>query len=172
MKIGQNVSRIARRSLQGFTLIEAMISLLIISFLVVSLSAGIGYGFKTDQLVREDARATQILNEKIDKLRLCTWEQLRDRNYMADNFYCAFNPEDAELGDEGVTNLKGAGRWKRQDLNYEGKITLTNGPSDVVYGTNMMGVTVSLEWTSSTGLKRQRSMTTYVAKYGIQNYAL
>ncbi|MDB6032614.1 MAG: hypothetical protein JWM16_2952 [Verrucomicrobiales bacterium] len=157
---------------QGFTLVEALVSLVIISFLVVSLSAGIAYGFKNDQLVREDARATQLLNEKIDKLRLLTWDQINDNTVVPDKFYCAFNPEDATLGDEGVTSLKGAGKYKKAQLIYIGAISITNGPSDVVYGTNMVSLTVTVSWTSSTGMDRSRSMTTYVSKYGLQNYVL
>jgi type II secretory pathway pseudopilin PulG len=157
---------------QGFTLMEALMSLLIISFLVVSLSAGIGYGFKNEQLIREDARATQLLNEKVDKLRLMTWDQVNDKNILPDKFYCAFNPEDPDLGDEGVTSKVGFGRYHKMDLIYEGLVNLTNGPSDVVYGTNMLSVTITLNWTSSTGLSRTRSVTTFVSKFGIQNYVL
>lgn len=162
----------AGQAQEGFTLVEALVSVLLISFLVVSLSAGIAFGFKNDQLTREDARATQMLNEKIDKLRLLTWDQLNDKTITPDSFYCAFNPEDPTLGNEGVTNLKDFNNYTTNQLNYAGSILLTNGPSDVVYGTNMLSLTVTLRWTSSTGLSRTRSMTTYIAKYGIQNYVL
>jgi prepilin-type N-terminal cleavage/methylation domain-containing protein len=170
MKITLNERTKRNAGQQGFTLVEALVSLVIISFLVVSLSAGIAYGFRNDQLVREDARATQLLNEKIDKIRLLTWEQVNDNTVLPDTFYCAFNPEDATLGEEGVTSLKGAGRYKKADLIYVGNISISNGPSDVVYGTNMVTLTVKLTWTSSTSRSRTNSMSTYIAKYGLQNY--
>jgi prepilin-type N-terminal cleavage/methylation domain-containing protein len=172
MNIRSNETIKQSRGEQGFTLVEALVSLVILSFLVVSLSAGIAYGFKNDQLIREDARATQLLNEKIDKIRLLTWDQVNDNTFLADKFYCAFNPEAASMGDEGVTSLKGAGQYKNDQLIYTGKVSIDNGPSDVVYGTNMVSLTVTLTWVSSTGRSRTNSMSTYISKYGLQNYVL
>jgi type II secretory pathway pseudopilin PulG len=172
MNMKWNIRRHSRAHSNAFTLAEAVVAMAVVSLLFVSLFAGIGYAYKQAQLIREDARATQIINEKIDKLHLLNWDDLNDKNVTPDKFYCAFNPEDVDLGDEGVTNLKGSGKYKQDQLIYEGKIDINKGPTDSVYGTNMVTVKVKLNWTSSTGLARERSVTTFLAKFGMQAYAL
>src|SRR5579862_5240920 len=63
--------------LQGaFTLAEVMISVCILAVATVSLYAGFGTGFMLVDSARQELRATQILTQKAEAIRLCTWSSL------------------------------------------------------------------------------------------------
>src|SRR5947207_2759713 len=81
------------RAAQGFSLVEVLVAMLIIGVIVAGLYGTFAHGFRTAQLAREDLRATQILHEKLDKIRLMTWDQLTDSAIMPDRFVDSFNPE-------------------------------------------------------------------------------
>jgi prepilin-type N-terminal cleavage/methylation domain-containing protein len=159
------------KSQGGFTLVEALFAMVIVGIVFTALYSAMASSQNTAQLAREDSRATQILIEKMDKLRLLTWDQLNDNTVVPDKFWMSFDPEDSDFGGDGLTNLKGAGKYKKMELLYTGKITVANGPADVTYGTNMATVTIDLSWTSRTGMDRARSLTTYFAQNGEENYA-
>src|SRR5205809_6958304 len=54
----------------GHTLVEVMVALSVLGFMVVSLYAGFSYGFAVLRVARENMRATQILQERMEVLRL------------------------------------------------------------------------------------------------------
>src|SRR6185312_9071786 len=62
--------------LQAWSLAEVMVSVVIMAVVFVSLFVAFGYGFTVIRSTREDLRATQILTQKIEGIRLCTWAQL------------------------------------------------------------------------------------------------
>src|SRR2546422_288033 len=63
----------------GFTLIETVVGMGVIGVMVVSLYAALTSGVRTVQLAREDQRATQILVESMDQIRLFSWDQITKR---------------------------------------------------------------------------------------------
>ena len=163
------------RAAQGFSLVEVLVAMLIIGVIVAGLYGTFAHGFRTAQLAREDFRATQILHEKLDKIRLMTWDQLTDSAIMPDRFVDSFNPEDPELGASGLSSVHGwgsLGSVKGKNLVYAGIVTIQDGPADVTYGKYLKQVRIDLSWTSSTGLQRSRSIQTYSALYGSQHYDL
>src|SRR6185312_8339633 len=62
--------------LQAWSLAEVMVSVVIMAIVFVSLFVAFGYGFTVIRSTREDLHATQILTQKIEGIRLCTWSQL------------------------------------------------------------------------------------------------
>ena len=56
---------------RAYTLPELLVATFVLGVFVVSLYAGFGSGFGLLRLVREDARATEIIQQKIETLRLC-----------------------------------------------------------------------------------------------------
>src|SRR5205823_3241522 len=61
---------------RGYTLSEVLVSVFVLGILIVSLYAGFSSGFAMLQLSREESRATQILLQKMEVLRLCNWSEL------------------------------------------------------------------------------------------------
>lgn len=143
----------------AWTLAEVMVAVAVLAIVFVSLFAGFGFGFKIVKTTREDLRATQILTQKIESLRLCTYTQLT--NQCPKTFT------------ESYTSM-GSGSTA---VTYRGTIGLTantNLPS--AYRDQVRLITVTVTWTtSSSGASRSqvvhtRSMQTQSAYYGLQNY--
>ncbi len=60
----------------AFTLIEVMMGVALMGLLSASLYAGLSYGFAEISLSREEERATQILEERMEVVRLLNWDQV------------------------------------------------------------------------------------------------
>jgi type II secretory pathway pseudopilin PulG len=153
----------SQRTSAAHSLPEAIIAVLIVGTMLVSLYAGITSGFAVVQLARENLRATQIMLQRMESVRLYTWSQLQDtNNYLKPAFIEYFDPI-------GQTN-QGRG------VVYSGSVTLSaplNLPE--AYANDVRMVTVSLYWTNYNGdteIVRRRQLQTLVARHGIQNYIL
>lgn len=149
--------RAAWRDQQGFSLIEVMVSVGVIGLLVMSLYAGLSFGFAEIQVSREEARATQILSEKMEIVRLLSWDQLVNLpGYVPTNFtasYAVTNPTNSPAG----------------SLIYSGTVAVAGAPVSENYSNDLRMVQISLSW-HSLGRTHQRSMTTFTSRYGLQNY--
>lgn len=146
----------------AFTLIEVAISAAIVGLIIVALYSGLSSGFAIIHLARENLRANQIMVEKMETIRLYTWEQINTPGYVPTNFTAPFFP----AVDTGSTNQSLA---DSSGLVYSGKITITNAPISASYSNDMRLVKVDLVWTN-TGRPRVREMQTLVSRYGMQNY--
>jgi prepilin-type N-terminal cleavage/methylation domain-containing protein len=142
---------------QAFTLIEVMVSVGVIGALLVTLYAGLTFGFAQIQVGREEERATQILSEKMEIVRLLSWDQLVNLpGYVPTTFtasYSVFNP----------TNAPAAA------LVYTGTVLVTNAPVSENYSNDLRMLQISLSW-QSRGLTHTRTMRTFASRYGLQNY--
>lgn len=142
----------------GFTLIEALISMLIVSVALVSLYACFTQGFSVIGQEREDLRATQIMLKQMERLRLCSFDQITNTNYNPQSFTDYFDPADQGTGGGGTI--------------YSGTFTPSVpaiGTFPESYRTNMLLVTVGVSWTSA-NLAHSRSIQTYVAQNGMQSF--
>lgn len=148
----------AQKPVEGFTLIEAMFSLAIVGVLIICLYSAFTSGFNGVRSEREDARATEILVAKMDQLRLLSWEQITT-NGFPDTFKEHYNPDTST-----------AGANKKDTLIYNGQITLSSFMNDVNYSADMRRVDVDLQWFSLNQRNRSRKLTTYIARFGLQNY--
>jgi len=134
-----------------------MTSVAILAAMMVSVFAGFAFGFGLVRTERDDLRATQILTQKIEALRLCTYSQLSNCPATFTDWY---NPS-------GTTN-------NTAGTVYGGTISLgtpTNLPA--AYQGQVRLITVSVQWTNynhSQPLVHNRQMQTESAFYGIQNY--
>lgn len=126
----------------------------VVGIVFVSLYSGLTSGIGTISMSRENARATQIMAEKLDAMRLYSWEKIVANTNAA--FTATFAPTDSSTNSSvGIT--------------YSGTVTVTPAPVHESYNNLMRQITVSLSWETGS-LKRGRSMTTLVAKDGMQNY--
>ncbi len=154
MKIRLSGEQRRRVALQAFTLVEVLAAFLLISGMAVTLYVGMGQGFAVVQLARENLRATQILQEKMEAIRLVSWSQLNTPGFVPTEFTAPFYGIDAE--DNG-------------GLIYSGQMTISNVPFNESYSPDMRLVVADLTWMSG-NVARHRSMRTLVSEYGLQNY--
>jgi len=146
----------------GYTFVEVLVASGLLGFVAATLYGGFAVGFCIIQATRENLRATQIMVQKTEAVRLLTWSQTGDTNYLKPVFVEAYDP----LGVR--TNSGGA--------QYTGYVSATLPPSGALpeaYRTNMRTITVTVYWTNYIGAKpivHRRDMQTRVARNGMQNY--
>jgi len=146
-----------KRQQNGFTLIEVIVSVGILGVLTVALYSGMTSATYAVRLARENLRATEIMVEKTDGIRLFNWDQLTDPSYMPTNFTASYY-------DNGTTNNTTPG------ITYTGTVLVAPyTAADRNYSNDLRVVTVTVNWTSGK-MARSRTMSTYFGKYGIQNY--
>ena len=144
-------------SQSAFTLVEVIIAAALAGIIFLTAIAGFSNGFSNLQLDRENSRATQILLEKTEMLRIYNWDQIIGRDattYVPTNFTAPYYPSGTNNG----------------GFNYNGTVVIANLTNPgASYSNDMRAVTITLTWTSSK-TTRTRSMTTYVSMYGLADY--
>lgn len=145
--------RNSRRALAGFSLTEVTVGLGIIGTCVAALFSGFTTGFFTIKMSRENLRATQILLQKAEAIRLQSWDQITNPTNIPTAFIDRYDPNSA-------TN---------PGIIYNGSILITNCPITSSYTNNMRMVVISVNWQTG-NINRSRSYTTYVARNGLQVY--
>jgi len=148
-----NVRPVAQR---GYTLVEVMVAASLLGFMIVSLFAGFSSGFAVLRIARENMRATQILEERMEVLRLIKWDDVNSPVFIPTNFIAPFYPPDS-------TNAAASG------IAYTGTVSVINAPIPESYANNLRAIQINLTWTSG-NITRSRQMTSYVSRYGLQNY--
>ena len=136
----------------AFTTLEALIASALMGVLVASLYGGITFGAAVIQNTREKLRGGQVLQEKLETIRLYKWQQINDADYLPRTFSASLNPT-------------GGAPF------YEG--TLTIGPvpfGTETYKSDMLQVDVNVQW-KSLGTIRTLNLQTFVSRHGIQNYS-
>lgn len=141
----------------AFTLTEVIIAVLLIGIMGFSLYGSFFLGFQTVDADRQDLRATQILMQKAEAIRLCTWSQLNNFTFQE-----VYDPSGQTNGTGGTL--------------FTGSVA-TNSPDNIsdtaAYKANMRLVTITVYWTNFNGKSsviHSRQMQTQVARYGLQNY--
>jgi type II secretory pathway pseudopilin PulG len=147
------IQKTNRCSTAAYTLVEVIVSVAVLALVGGSLSAGFATGFTLVRASREDARATQIMVEKMETLRLQRW------GGELTNFPPTFT---AWYDSDATTNYS---------PQYQGTIQLsTPAAIPAGYQTSMLAVTVTVFWTNGERSVSTRQMQTLVARYGLQNY--
>jgi prepilin-type N-terminal cleavage/methylation domain-containing protein len=143
-----------KRRLAGaaFSLLENLVAMAVIGVVVGAFYSAFTQGFMFTSMTREDRRATQILLQKSETIRLCSWSQINSNGYIPTNFTVTYDPQ---LTNSGVT--------------YTGTVTIANAPLATPYSNDLKQVTLRLNWTTGK-IPRQREIKTFVARYGLQTY--
>jgi len=154
----------------AFSLIEVVFSMALVSVLFVSLYAGIASGFGLVNLARENLRANQIIVEKMETIRLYSWNQINTPGFIPTSFTANFFPSViTNLVDSGSTIVTNITTLANGGITYYGTVSITDPPVSSNYVSVMKQFTVTLNWTNS-GIPRIRTLTTLVAQNGMQNY--
>ncbi len=145
----------------AFTLVEVIVAVVLVGMMSLALFGCLSSGFTIIQSARENLRATQIMLQRVENVRLFTWKQTLDTtNYLKPTFTEYYDPQGATSNRAGTT--------------YQGFVA-SNIPADLpaAYRTNTRTITVTLYWTNNIGNQttvRSRQMQTRVARSGMQNY--
>lgn len=136
-------------------MVEVLFAMAIVGILVVTLYGAIATSTSWVRMCQENEAATQILSEKLDTIRLYSFDQLTKSNgFLQTNFTVGIDPL--------LTN---------STPYYTGRVILAQDPVTEAYKSSLVKVTVNLTWVS--GLRPQsRSMTTFVATNGLQSYII
>ena len=138
----------------GFSLMEAMVGTAVLGMALIPLLGGISFCLDWVREARENLRATQVMIEKVEVIRLLTWDQLNTPGFIPTTFEAPYEP--------GRTN----------GTTYKGTITITKMvDANKNYADQLALVSVKINW-KSRGPQRQRELITYHGRYGIQNYVI
>jgi Tfp pilus assembly protein PilV len=138
---------------RGSTIVEVVVALFLIKLLVLAVYGAISTGITTVRMARENLRATQILVEKMEAIRLYNWEQL-DSTFIAPTFVSNYDVKAADTN-AGVL--------------FHGTVSIEPADVGTSYSDSMKQVTVRLDWKTGK-ISRSRELITLVARSGIQNY--
>jgi Tfp pilus assembly protein PilV len=144
----------------GFTIIETIIGIALFGISFISLYAAMAQSLTSIHLSRENVRATQVILEKFEVIRLYNWQRLNDPLYLPRTFEVTYTPP----GSGGLPSPN-----TRPGTTYHGTITITEPPFSANYSSNMKLVTVEVTWMTGK-LQRNRSLSTFVAFDGLHSY--
>lgn len=139
----------------GFTIADVLVAVLVLGVITGAFYTALSSSFLVLQSAREDLRATQILMQRIEAIRLCTWSELAGFSFQ-------------ERYDPLSSSQSGS--------TYYGSVTIgpaTDVASTASYYQNMYLVTVNLAWTNTyraVAMPHSRQMQTHAARFGLQNY--
>lgn len=142
-----------RQMTRAFSLVEATVGMGVIGTITVSLFSGFGTGLLTMQMARENLRATQIMLEKTETLRLYSWDQIKALPSPM-RFQAKYDPN-APAGQQGLT--------------YDIDVFIEPTSLATSYSDEMKQVRVAIRW-RTVNIDRNRTFTTYVTRNGLQSY--
>jgi prepilin-type N-terminal cleavage/methylation domain-containing protein len=150
------------RAESGFTLPEVMVSVVLVTIVVVSLYAGITQGFIIADVSRDNMRATQVMVNTMEVIRLYSWDQINSNGFIPTNYTISLYPTNRIAG----TALQASADGNRlASINIE----LSTPALGTGYATKMKEIAMSVTWTNQ-GLVRTRSMRSFIAQEGLQTY--
>jgi Tfp pilus assembly protein PilV len=145
-----------RRRKAGFSIAEVCVAVAFLAVTFLAVYGGISWSFLNVKLARENLRATQIALEKMETMRMYSWDQVNSNGFVLQTFTAPLVP-----GESSSTNEYG--------LAYHGTVTLTNATVPVAYSNDMRKVIVTITWTNN-NVARTRQMETLISQYGMQRY--
>jgi type II secretory pathway pseudopilin PulG len=145
------------RNWAAFTLVEVMLGVGVMGIMSVALYAGFTFAFAEIRLAQENVRATQILEERMEVVRLLNWDQVANLpGYIPSTFTAPFYADNP-------TNPPS------DSFNYTGTVLVTNAPVTETYSSDLRMIQIQVRWPSGKFI-RQRQMTTFISQYGVQKF--
>jgi type II secretory pathway pseudopilin PulG len=141
---------------EAFTMAELMVGIALMGVMFVSLYAGLSSGFAIIDRARQNLRATQVALEKMETIRMYSWEQINSNGFVPPTFTAPFYPLSENDADASGIVFHGTT-----------KILPAEVPS--AYSNDMRQVIVTVSWTNS-NLGFTREMRTFISQYGMQRY--
>ena len=139
-----------RSQLRAFALAEGVVCVGLMGLLVTGLYLGISQLYAAMDSTRQNLRATQILSEKFESIRLFTWDQLNAPGFVPSTWVDYYDYQ------------------KSEGAVYKCTVSFSSFGS-YSYSDNMRLVTITVTWTNQT--PHTRTLQSLLARHGIQNYA-
>jgi type II secretory pathway pseudopilin PulG len=150
--------RLSRKLNRAMSLAEVVMATGIIAVTGAGVISSINYGLCIMRIARENQRATQVMVEKLEAVRLYNWTQVTNSGFIPANFTAAYDPT-------SPTNTRGT--------TYYGTLSVTAPAftgTTPTYSGSIRQFNVSVSWTNAGGISHYRALSTYVAQNGMQNY--
>ncbi len=144
-----------KRTTSGVSLIEVVMAVCVVGLVSAGLMGSISCGFTMLSRTRENQRATQVMLEKVETLRLYSWSQINSNGFVPAKFQVFVNPLNS--GEKSAPVMTGT-------------MVVEKFPFATSYADSLRQVRMTLEWRGAGNMKRTRSLTTFIAKDGMQNY--
>ena len=144
-----------RRGSAAFTLVEILVAAAVLAVMAIALYGGISFCFANITLARQNLRATQIGLEKMELIRMYSWEQVNSNGFVPPTFTAPYYPTIGANTNGGLT--------------YYGTTVITNLDLGTPYSPEMREIIVTLNWTNKNVAQSLR-MNTYLSQYGMQHY--
>jgi len=141
----------------AYTLTEVLAAVFVVAIMAAAFYSAVSFGFGLVQNAREDLRATQIMMQKAEAIRLCAWSGLGNFSFRD-----TYDPSGA------LNNTSGATYFGTVVTNAASSI-----PNTTSYADKVRLVTITVNWTNYNGsfpVAHIRQMQTQVARYGLQQY--
>ncbi|MBU6410880.1 MAG: hypothetical protein KGR98_10885 [Verrucomicrobia bacterium] len=133
----------------------------ILGVTALALFEGFSTGWATVATVREDLRATQILTQKTEAVRLLTWAELTNCPTTFEEYYYPLGGTNSGVMYYGTMSATGTAT------------NLTDAIPKPLYANDVLLVTVDIYWTNNIGnqvLVHHREAQTLSAYDGMQSY--
>lgn len=151
-KVGRKASERSGRQADAFTLASTLIAMALLTIMSGAVLTTFSHALFNVRMAQENDRATQILIEKTEGIRLYNWDQVSSNGFIPQEFSIAFDPESTNQG-----------------ITYSGRMEISPAAVSSSYSNDLLAVTVRLSWQTG-GLQRQRELTTFVSRYGLEDY--
>jgi type II secretory pathway pseudopilin PulG len=136
----------------GFSIIEATIGMGLVAMVAVGLFSAFTQGIFSLRMARENLRATQVLLEKVETIRLYSYDQITNAGFIPTNFVSYYDPNSPQKG-----------------IAYSGTMTIGDAGLTNTYNNDLRLFTVTVKWKTGM-LQRERQFSTFVARNGLQDY--
>lgn len=136
----------------GFTLASTLVAMALLGIMTIAALTTISHAVFNVRMAQENDRATQILIEKTESIRLYNWDQISSNGFIPTNFTIAYDPESTNLG-----------------TLYNGTMAIDSASTGTSYSNDLKSITVRISWQTG-ALQRRRELTTYVSRYGLEDY--
>ena len=148
--------RCSRKSELAMTLVEVVVATAVLAIAVAGIVTSFGYGFYVTELARENQRATQILLENTETIRLYNWTQVNSNGFIPSTYTNVYDPQDPVH--PGIT--------------YYGTVSQAGfGNVTASCQGKVVQFIFTLNWTNALSrIPHTRTLATLVAQDGEQNY--
>ena len=159
MRTAGITSSAVRRS-RAFFLLEATIGMALLGLIFMAMYTGLVSTTYSVHLSRENLRATQLMTEKLDTIRLYGWNKIALDQYYIPNAVVdvpVYSDDPSRAGNDATPRL------------FNVEVLIEPAPITEPYAVDLRMITVRLTWQTGR-MQRTRSMSTLVSRYGLYRY--